>query len=437
MKNELVKHLTGLAPEIRDDTNILASHEIKKSITREINEANIILLLISPDFVSSDACIREMRLALSRHAEGAARVVPVILRPTAWEHLLPNLKALPEDGKAVSRWSERDAAWVNVRSGLGKLIDEMGLAQAFRRVAVVKEDVFTARPEHTGIIPPPSAVAEMHYIHNDVRPTDTVIVLLNGLGLDHDDFRNYLMFSGLRCYAPTLHGFYYNDQSVSSCPMTIDEHCATLGRFLLHIVQELDPRRILLVGFSVGADLILWALSSVVRAERHRVCGALLLDPNINTHTPFISSHFARLNAATSTTNLDIARDILSKVDSFDEWVPTNEYLNKVFKKFTGDFSLLQNLSSQIVSRFPSPFPDSFLDTCKATTAVCPNINIVLSRGKANRTIYPDMLARMGELAPHAAIEYDERSGHFDLMQLQSLDRRIMNLLSAVIHPHT
>ncbi|WP_092514564.1 toll/interleukin-1 receptor domain-containing protein [Afipia sp. GAS231] len=51
-------------------------------IDDNINRANTMLLLVSPDFIASDHCFQiEMQRALDRHAAGEARVVPVILRP--------------------------------------------------------------------------------------------------------------------------------------------------------------------------------------------------------------------------------------------------------------------------------------------------------------------------------------------------------------------
>ena len=66
------------------------------SITSEI-----ILLLISPNFMHSDYCYSiEMRRALERHERGEARVIPVILRPVDWKGTpIGELQALPTDGE--------------------------------------------------------------------------------------------------------------------------------------------------------------------------------------------------------------------------------------------------------------------------------------------------------------------------------------------------
>ena len=65
--------------------------------------AQIILLLISSDFIASDYCYSiEMQRALERHEKGEARVIPIILRSIDWKNSpFGKLQALPKDGTAV------------------------------------------------------------------------------------------------------------------------------------------------------------------------------------------------------------------------------------------------------------------------------------------------------------------------------------------------
>jgi hypothetical protein len=64
------------------DTDIDAGQEWEKEIDKHLNTAQIILLLISPDFIASKYCYgTEMKRAMERHQAGEARVLPVILRP--------------------------------------------------------------------------------------------------------------------------------------------------------------------------------------------------------------------------------------------------------------------------------------------------------------------------------------------------------------------
>jgi hypothetical protein len=89
-------------------------------IRKQLAESQLILLLVSPDFLNSRySWEEEVQPALKRHDEGSARVVPIILRPCDWKHEpLHKLEALPTDGKPITRWSDADEAWQNVIDGL-------------------------------------------------------------------------------------------------------------------------------------------------------------------------------------------------------------------------------------------------------------------------------------------------------------------------------
>ena len=79
-----------------------AGVEWEQEINQHLNNAQIILLLVSPDFMDSDYCYGvEMKRAIERHERKEARVIPIILRPVYWQGILGKLQALPTDGKPV------------------------------------------------------------------------------------------------------------------------------------------------------------------------------------------------------------------------------------------------------------------------------------------------------------------------------------------------
>jgi hypothetical protein len=98
------------------DRRIAAGDDFGRQIDENLERADVILLLISPDFIASDYCHDvEMQRALARHAEGAVRVIPVILKPCDWMHPpLSNLLAAPTDGKPIVKWPNVDEAFVDV-----------------------------------------------------------------------------------------------------------------------------------------------------------------------------------------------------------------------------------------------------------------------------------------------------------------------------------
>ena len=108
------------------DQKIGAGQEWQGEIHKQLETADIILLLISSDFLASDYCYsKEMQRALERHREGTARVVPIIVRTVNWQTSeLAKLRALPKDGKPVDRWTNKDAAWANIEDGIRGIIQE-------------------------------------------------------------------------------------------------------------------------------------------------------------------------------------------------------------------------------------------------------------------------------------------------------------------------
>lgn len=131
LRNELAKHLKLLERQgvikAWSDRNITAGEDWRNAIDERLESANIILLLISADFLSSDYCYDiELDRALERHKNKEARVIPVILRSSDWQSAaFGKLAALPTGGKAITSWENEDEAFTDVVKGLRKAIDRL------------------------------------------------------------------------------------------------------------------------------------------------------------------------------------------------------------------------------------------------------------------------------------------------------------------------
>jgi hypothetical protein len=128
LRDELARHLkalerSGLIHQWYDRC-ILPGTEWAREIDINLHTADIVLLLVSPDFLASDYCQEiELPIAMERHKRRSARVVPVILRPALWQYSeLSRLAALPKDGRPVALWESRDAAFVSVCEGIVSLV---------------------------------------------------------------------------------------------------------------------------------------------------------------------------------------------------------------------------------------------------------------------------------------------------------------------------
>lgn len=130
-RDRLEKHLTMLKRqgviEEWHDRKIGAGIEWKGQIDKHLNEARVILLLVSADFLHSNYCYDvELKRALERHWAGEARVVPIIIKPCDWQHPpLNGLQALPKDGKPVVKWRTQDEAFTDVARGIRDAIQSL------------------------------------------------------------------------------------------------------------------------------------------------------------------------------------------------------------------------------------------------------------------------------------------------------------------------
>jgi hypothetical protein len=130
-KDDLVKHIDPLKRlkliETWFDGKIQAGKDINQEIQAELLSSDIILLLVSIDYLNSYYCVEiEMEKAMERHKAGSARVIPIILRSCMWQHMpFSKLKALPLDARAVSTWPDRDEALVSVAEGIRGVADEL------------------------------------------------------------------------------------------------------------------------------------------------------------------------------------------------------------------------------------------------------------------------------------------------------------------------
>jgi len=124
LRNELEKHLSPLKRqgliEAWHDRRIVTGQEFNNEISQHFEEADIVLLLVSSDFINSDYCYDvEMRRAVERHDLGLTVVIPVILRPCHW-HDLPfgKLLAATPDGKPVTQYPSLDDGFFYVVSAI-------------------------------------------------------------------------------------------------------------------------------------------------------------------------------------------------------------------------------------------------------------------------------------------------------------------------------
>jgi hypothetical protein len=129
LRQELKDHLSLLINDgvikAWDDRDIEAGSEWETEIKQELEQADIILLLISKDFLASRYCYCvEMERALERHGKREAEVIPIILRDCEWEKSrFAHLQCLPRDGKHVTSWPDRDKVFADIAREIRRKVE--------------------------------------------------------------------------------------------------------------------------------------------------------------------------------------------------------------------------------------------------------------------------------------------------------------------------
>lgn len=131
IRKELTAHLSplrhqGLIVEWNDRL-ISPGSDWEKEISVNLERSDLVILLISADFLNSNYCMGvEMKRALSLHTSGLNRVVPVIARPSLWQNMpFSKLQVLPREGLPITKWSDRDSAYLSVVEGIELAAQEL------------------------------------------------------------------------------------------------------------------------------------------------------------------------------------------------------------------------------------------------------------------------------------------------------------------------
>lgn len=183
MVRQLKDHLSALEHNGRialwDYGNINPGTEWEQEIDKHLDEAQIILLLISASFLASKYCYKvEMKRAIERHERNEARVIPIILRPVHWkEPPIDKLQPLPDHGKPVLKWPKRDEGFENVVDGIVKVLSLPDGRKTL--IANLDQLIETVKSQ---MQPLPRAIATEHslqqlriFIPNDVTLADLVV----------------------------------------------------------------------------------------------------------------------------------------------------------------------------------------------------------------------------------------------------------------------
>lgn len=131
-KEMLIPHLNSLIRQkkirIWYDNLIIPGQKINREVMKYLHESQIIILLISADYLASSYCYDiELKEAMQMKSQDMAEVIPVVVRPVDLKGTpIDNLKSLPEDRKAVSLFQNEDEAMEDVAQGIRRVVENWG-----------------------------------------------------------------------------------------------------------------------------------------------------------------------------------------------------------------------------------------------------------------------------------------------------------------------
>ncbi|MBA2393713.1 MAG: TIR domain-containing protein [Ktedonobacteraceae bacterium] len=179
-RDEINKHLTALQRNETIDNwheyKIHGGYSPQKVDDEHLNQADIIVLFISQNFIASDYCYGvQMQQALARHNDGEARVIPVLFRPTLWEDLpCAYLLRLPSSQqgqiKAVSQYinREREKVYVEIVEAIQQAIEELPWHNEPQTTTKSSEEapITTKSSKEAPAQKPASAPGTLHFIYH-------------------------------------------------------------------------------------------------------------------------------------------------------------------------------------------------------------------------------------------------------------------------------
>jgi pimeloyl-ACP methyl ester carboxylesterase len=206
--------------------------------------------------------------------------------------------------------------------------------------------------------------------------SEAVTVFLHGLGLDATDYLEYLQQHDTHSVAVSLYGYDPEAATGTFPPVPLDRHIEMIATFVEGISHKNPAKNIVLVGFSLGADLVLQLAEhwSVVAPQRRLpLSAAVLLDPNVNHSTMTISSLFADADPCDP---LSAFKKLINLAPDMDSLRSLCHYLAKVAPK---DFKQVWQLSRDMIGYWNPAGYDQFGARLAKVAQTADHVRVVLS----------------------------------------------------------
>jgi pimeloyl-ACP methyl ester carboxylesterase len=265
----------------------------------------------------------------------------------------------------------------------------------------------------------------IRYLERATESPD-LLIFLHGLGLDANDFRGYMAETRYHAIAVTMFGFDQRDRhDVRFGVISLESHLALLESFVLSLAKRHPDKRLHLIGFSFGADLLMFLAERQGGRKRRLADSIVLLDPNINRSSMFISTSICQLNLSSPLGGL---KKLLEGTSSLIEFQNLCEYLHKVCSK---NLAQVQRLACDIRDKWEESGYTQFLNRLAAVDAG--SLKVLVAFSFHYEQHFNELIRAAGRINLAVTKMYCTEFDHFQLIGPKALHRQ----LDAVVETRT
>jgi tRNA A-37 threonylcarbamoyl transferase component Bud32/pimeloyl-ACP methyl ester carboxylesterase len=272
----------------------------------------------------------------------------------------------------------------------------------------------------------------MEYLDNHAR-SETLVCFIPALGLDAAEFEEHLRNLPWRCVALTP--FSHEPVRHRRYTLSLDDHFTLIRHFLRHIRQRTGATRLVLVGFSSGADAVMRFAATRPGGGAH-VDGVLSLGCNISIDTAFVTSMLARMSSRHPERLLADLRAVGDSATELDTWLTVHTYLVAMLRKFRGSVDPLRSLAREIVRPFEAGGESPFCSWYRDASANVGVVRCLFEDSEQFRSFVADLVLsqseskRLGDRYREDSILIEPDSGHFDLERPEIVMKHIEAMLT-------
>jgi serine/threonine protein kinase len=276
----------------------------------------------------------------------------------------------------------------------------------------------------------------LEYVDNQAD-SDVFVFFLHGLGLDHRDFEPILKRLPYRGLSPTLYGCESDRRQRVS--LSLPEHITILREWLRDIIGHVHPSMVIMVGFSLGADMGFEMVVAPSGEPLPPIDAFLSLECNLSLETCFVSRVLASINPKHPDMWVGDLKQYGETAASLDEWLNVHEYLVKVLRKFQADIGVLQRAAADIARPFAeAPGFEVFVRRLRGVRERVPSLRLIFSDAPSTRAALAHLKLEnldrkiLGVEFTEHAMTVCPNTDHFGLMATEQVLRQVDQMVREV-----